>query len=53
MSASILAQVNDNLEEEKQESFRNEFWMLVDKPYYSDSIRYKFDGTPAYTEDSD
>ena len=53
MSASILAQVNDNLEEEKQEAFRNELWMLVDKPYYSDSIRYKFDNTAAYTEDSD
>jgi hypothetical protein len=53
MSASILAQVNDNLEEEKQEAFRDELWMLVDKPYYSDSIRYKFDDTPAYTEDSD
>jgi hypothetical protein len=52
MSASILAQVNDNLEE-KQEAFRNELWMLVDKPYYSDSIRYKFDDTPMYTEDSD
>lgn len=52
MSASILAQVKDNLEE-KQEAFRNELWMLVDKPYYSDSIRYKFDNTAAYTEDSD
>lgn len=52
MSASILAQVNDNLEA-TQEAFRNELWMLVDKPYYADSIRYKFDGTPAYTEDSD
>jgi hypothetical protein len=52
MSASILAQVNDNLEE-KQEAFRNELWILVDKPYYSDSIRYKFDNTAAYTEDSD
>ena len=52
MSASILAQVNDNLEE-KLESFRNELWMLVDKPYYSDSIRYKFDDTAAYIEDSD
>jgi hypothetical protein len=52
MSASILAQVNDNLEE-KQKAFRNEFWMLVDKPYYSDSIRYKFDNPAAYTEDSD
>ena len=52
MSASILAQVNDNLEE-KQEAFRNDLWTLVDKPYYSDSIRYKFDNTAAYTEDSD
>ena len=52
MSASILAQVKDNLEE-KQEAFRNELWLLVDKPYYSDSIRYKFDNTAAYTEDSD
>ena len=52
MSASILAQVSDNLEE-KQKAFRNELWMLVDKPYYSDSIRYKFDDMPVYTEDSD
>lgn len=52
MSAGILAQVNDN-SEEKQEAFRNELMMLVDKPYYSDSIRYKFDDTPVYTEDSD
>jgi hypothetical protein len=52
MSASVFAQVNDNLEE-KQEVFRDELWMLVDKPYYSDSIRYKFDDAPAYTEDSD
>ena len=53
MSASIFAQVNDNLEEKKQEAFSNELWMLVAKPYYSDSIRYKFDDMPAYTEDSD
>jgi len=52
MSASILAQISDNLEGTKK-AFRDELWMLVDKPYYSDSIRYKFDDTPVYTEDSD
>lgn len=51
MSASILAQLNDNLEGE-QEAFRNELWLLVDKPYYVDSIKYKFDDTLVFTEDS-
>jgi len=50
MSTSILAQVNDKVEE-KQGDFRDELWILVDKPYYSDSIRYKFDDTLMYTEE--
>jgi hypothetical protein len=52
MSASTLTQISDNLEE-TQKAFRDELWMLVDKPYYSDSIRYKFDETPVYSEESD
>jgi len=41
MSVNILTQTNSNLE--KKRKARSEVWILVDKPYYSDSIKYKFD----------
>ena len=43
--------MKDNLEG-KQEAFRNELWPLVDKSYYADSIKYKFDDALVFTEDS-
>jgi len=39
---SRLGQLNDNLGE-KQDA-RNG-WVLVDKPYYCDSVRYKIDAS--------
>jgi hypothetical protein len=43
-----LRHLNDNLGE-KQE-LNNGLWVLVDKPYYCDSIRYKFETSTAYQE---
>ena len=43
-----LRHLNDNLGE-KQE-LNNGLWVLVDKPYYCDSIRYKFEMSSAYQE---
>ena len=51
MTTNILTQMKDNLEKKQKAS--NESWILVDKPYFSDSIKYKFDITSAYSEDSD
>jgi hypothetical protein len=42
-----LGQLNDNLE--KQDA-RNGLWVLVDKPYYCDSVRYKFDSSSVYQD---
>ena len=36
-----LGQLNDNLGE--KQNVRNDLWVLVDKPYYCDSVKYKID----------
>ena len=36
-----LGQLNDNLGE--KQNVRNDLWVLVDKPYYCDPVRHKFD----------
>jgi hypothetical protein len=46
MSRNILTEIRDNLDE------RNELYDLLDKPYYVDSIKYKFDDTTAYLDSS-
>ena len=46
MSRNILTEIRDNLDA------RNELYDLLDKPYYVDSIKYKFDDTTAYLDSS-
>ena len=46
MSRNILTEMRDNLDA------RNELYDLLDKPYYVDSIKYKFDDTTAYLDSS-
>jgi len=43
-----LGQLNDTLGEKQDAS--NELWELVDKPYYCDSVRYKFEPSSLYQE---
>jgi hypothetical protein len=43
-----LGQLNDTLGE-KQDA-RNELWVLVDKPYYCDSVKYKLETASVYQE---
>lgn len=43
-----LHHLTDNLGEKQNAS--NALWVLVDKPYYCDSIKYKFDTSPVRQE---
>lgn len=51
MTRNILAQMKRDLEKKQKTS--NELSILVDKPYYTDSIKYKFDVASKHLEDSD
>jgi hypothetical protein len=46
--AEPLDHLKDTLEEKQDVS--NGLWVLVDKPYYCDSIKYKFDTSSAFQE---
>ena len=50
MSRNILTEIRDNLD--KNQNARNELYDLLDKPYYVDSIKYKFDDTTPSLESS-
>ena len=41
LSINALRHLNDNLGE--KQDVNNELWVLVDKPYYCDSVKYKID----------
>jgi len=43
-----LRHLNDNLGE--KQNVNNDLWVLVDKPYYCDSVRQKFDTSSAYQD---
>jgi hypothetical protein len=48
LRAEPLDHLKDTLEEKQDAS--NALWVLVDKPYYCDSIKYKFDTSSVYQE---
>jgi hypothetical protein len=43
-----LRYLNDNSGEKQEVS--NGLWALVDKPYYCDSVRHKFDTSSVYQD---
>jgi hypothetical protein len=47
MSRNILTELRD-----KNQNAKNDLYDLLDKPYYVDSIKYKFDDTAPYLESS-
>jgi hypothetical protein len=50
MSRNILTEIRDDLD--KKQKARNEIYDLLDKAYYTDSIKYKIDDTTTYLESS-
>jgi len=48
LSINALRHLNDNLGE--KQDVNNELWVLVDKPYYCDSVRHKFDTSSVYQD---
>jgi len=50
MSRNILTEIKDNLD--KNQKARNDLYDILDKAYYTDSIKYKIDDTTTYLEGS-
>ena len=48
LQTNPLRHLNDNLGE--KQDVNNELWLLVDKPYYCDSVRHKFDTCSVYQD---
>jgi len=48
LHTNTLRHLNDNFE--KKQDVNNGLWALVDKPYYCDSVRHKFDTSSAYQD---
>jgi len=48
LRANPLRHLNNNLRE--KHDVNNELWVLVDKPYYCDSVRHKFDTSSLYQD---